>query len=30
MVVSGDVIGSQLTPGAPVDNVQTAPPVNPQ
>lgn len=30
MVVSGDVIGSQLTPGTPADNSQTARPVSPQ
>lgn len=30
MVVSGDVIGTSITPGAPADNTQPPPPANPQ
>src|SRR6202035_82106 len=30
MIVSGDVIGNQLTPGAPGSNMQGSSPVNPQ
>ncbi len=30
MIVSGDVIGTSLTPGAPADNGQAPPPTNPQ